>query len=430
MADKPTRPTPSQPPTTFDSTRAFQVPLNMSSSRSPTSPAMPQTVGSCHNNMQPHTASLPQDAPKKALHISNLMSPPEPLLLENFSQGQQHHVPPPSRTHQAREAIKPSMPMSPPVSPYVPESADLSVPDTPVGMAKDPILYPREDISSSPAQPPLFPTTETIEHQRIVDEHIVTRPPGLFREASPPQREDYELALEFKSQVMKLFVGNRKKWFEKEREQVRADRRLNSVRWNSGMRYQTIAPAKPAPAKATRPASTRPRAIATHTNPRPDRVSKPQAARTVRSSPPTRHARRVSATPDPARRGVAPNREDRDFAALADYCPPVSSLPDRPNSLKSEWKGPPIDLSNDPNIKLLHGDEASLAANLRLDCATYLTSKRRIFIRRLECARTGKEFRKTDAQQACKIDVNKASKLWIAYDKVGWLDPKWMSQFI
>lgn len=390
--------------------------------------AILQTVGSSHHNVSSHTNSLPRDPTTKASDISNLMSPPESVPLENFSQGQQLHVSPASRAHHVREAIKPNMPMSPPVSPYVP--ADPSVPETPAGMAKDPILYPREDNASSPAQPPLFPTTETIERRRIVDEHIVARPPGMFREGSPPQPEDYELALELKSQVMKLFANNRKSWFEKEREQVRADRRLNSARWNSGMRYQNIAPAKSPPARATRPASTRPRAIASHTNSRPDRVSRPQAVRPVRSSPPTRHARRVSDTPDPARRVVAPNREDRDFGALADYCPPVSSLPDKPNSLKTEWKGPPIDLSDDPNIKLLHADEASLAANLRLDCATYLTSKRRIFIRRLECARTGKEFRKTDAQQACKIDVNKASKLWLAYDKVGWLDPKWMSQFI
>ena len=49
-----------------------------------------------------------------------------------------------------------------------------------------------------------------------------------------------------------------------------------------------------------------------------------------------------------------------------------------------------------------------------------------MFMRRLECIGIGKEFRKTDAQQACKIDVNKASKLWQAFDKVGWLDQKWM----
>jgi hypothetical protein len=79
---------------------------------------------------------------------------------------------------------------------------------------------------------------------------------------------------------------------------------------------------------------------------------------------------------------------------------------------------------------LLHPDELILASNLRLDCATYLTSKRRIFLRRLECARIGKEFRKTDAQQACKIDVNKASKLWQAYDRVGWLDIQWMREYM
>ncbi|KAK8099068.1 SWIRM domain-containing protein [Apiospora kogelbergensis] len=52
-----------------------------------------------------------------------------------------------------------------------------------------------------------------------------------------------------------------------------------------------------------------------------------------------------------------------------------------------------------------------LAANLRLDCATYLTSKRRMFMKRLNCLRIGKDFGKTDTQQACKINVNKASKL-------------------
>jgi len=97
--------------------------------------------------------------------------------------------------------------------------------------------------------------------------------------------------------------------------------------------------------------------------------------------------------------------------------------------MKIDWKGAPISLADDPHVHLLHPDEVSLAANLRLDCATYLTSKRRIFIRRLECYRIGKEFRKTDAQQACKIDVNKASKLWQAFEKVGWLNEKWVMSY-
>jgi hypothetical protein len=123
-------------------------------------------------------------------------------------------------------------------------------------------------------------------------------------------------------------------------------------------------------------------------------------------------------------------REDKDYMSLPDYCPPVSSLPSKPNSLKVDWKGAPIDLKFDPHAHLLHPDEIALAANLRLDCATYLTSKRRIFIKRIEAYQIGKEFRKTDAQQACKIDVNKASKLWQAFDKVGWLDPKWIKKYI
>jgi hypothetical protein len=130
-------------------------------------------------------------------------------------------------------------------------------------------------------------------------------------------------------------------------------------------------------------------------------------------------------TPD---RKVA--REDKDFNALPDYCPPKDSLPNKMNSLKVDWRGAPIDLRNDPNVLDLHPDEVALAGNLRLDCATYLTSKRRIFIKRVECIRIGKEFRKTDAQQACKIDVNKASKLWTAFEKVGWLNPKWVRQYV
>ncbi|WDK17576.1 SWIRM domain-containing protein [Colletotrichum graminicola] len=427
MADKPNQTAPTQSTTAaiVDITLTRPIPFNISKMQSSPTATISQTMEPNYNTTPPQATTMTRDT-KKAFDISNLMSPPEPLPYESFNQGQQNSVPMTSGKHHAHEATKPSMPMSPPVSPYITGSSNVPVPGTP---AKDPILYPRDDTVSSPTQPPLFPSTESIEHRRIVDEHIVARPPGLFREGSPPQREDYELALQLKSQVMRLFANRRKSWYEKEREQVRADRKLNHARWNSVVRYQNIAPAKSTPNKATKPTPAKPK-VTSSTNSKPDRIVKPQAPRPVRSSPPTRHIRRVSATPDPARRVVAPNREDRDFAALPDYCPPLSSLPEKSNSLKVDWKGAPIDLSDDPNVHLLHPDEASLAANLRLDCATYLTSKRRIFVRRLECARVGKEFRKTDAQQACKIDVNKASKLWTAFDKVGWLELKWMSKFV
>ncbi|KAL7815983.1 hypothetical protein V8C44DRAFT_348237 [Trichoderma aethiopicum] len=367
--------------------------------------------------------------------ISNLMSPPDNLL-DNFNQG--HGRPQQSKMLSAMATVVGSMPpsgglssdkhplpMSPPISPYNKHVSSSASPSTPPGQAiQDPVLYPVDEASpSSPPQAPLFAPAEIEHHKRIVDEHVRARQSStiIFEKVSPPLREDYELALTFRSQVMKHFTSDRRGWLLKERALLVADRQAGA----GAQRFPTILPAKPLAAKPAR-------------SQRADRVSKPQATapRPIRSgagpSVVVRPAagRRPSATPEPSRRIVAPNREDKDFNALPDYCPPLSSLPSRANSLKVDWKGQPIDLSNDPYHDLLHPDEIILAGNLRLDCATYLTSKRRMFERRLQCLRTGKEFRKTDAQQACKIDVNKASKLWTAFDKVGWLNAEWVKRFL
>lgn len=158
-------------------------------------------------------------------------------------------------------------------------------------------------------------------------------------------------------------------------------------------------------------------------------MSRPRAPPKPRAKP----RRDRTATPDApsrSRNTGTSTREDKEFHLLPDLCPVIETRL-RPNALKVEWKGAPLDLSADPHRHLLDPEEVNLAANLRLDCATYLTSKRRIFVARRECwagtwgGKGKKEFRKTDAQQACKIDVNKASKLWMAFEKVGWLDEKW-----
>jgi len=123
--------------------------------------------------------------------------------------------------------------------------------------------------------------------------------------------------------------------------------------------------------------------------------------------------------------------EDVDYNALPDFSPPVSTLQNSPKTLKADWTSTnPLNLSGDPERHLLHDTEVTLAATLRLSCATYLCSKRRIFEARLNALRIGKEFRKTDAQQACKIDVNKASKLWTAFDKVGWFNKDFFLQHL
>ncbi|KAK0726041.1 Homeodomain-like protein [Lasiosphaeris hirsuta] len=292
-------------------------------------------------------------------------------------------------------------------------------------MLQDPPCYGTTDTASSPSPSPLFGLTAESETEQLVNEHIASRPVEQFRGATPPKREDYELALYFKSNCFNMFQADRRGYFRRERELIRSDRKHIALA-RPMTKLATILP-------ASRPSAPKP-VVKTSVN----RVQKPkspkikaQVPRPIRATPTTaRSTIRVSATPEPRVRTVAPNREDKDFASLRDYCPPLNSLPNKPNSLKVDWKGNALDLSKDPHAHLLHPDEILLAAGLRLDCATYLTSKRRIFIRRLECANIGKEFRKTDAQQACKIDVNKASKLWTAYDKVGWLDIKWMGQFL
>lgn len=119
-------------------------------------------------------------------------------------------------------------------------------------------------------------------------------------------------------------------------------------------------------------------------------------------------------------------REDTNFEAIPDRCPPLMSLNEY-SKFRVEWKGTPLDLSNDPHRHLLHPAELQLASTLRLSCASYLTSKRRIFHEKIERHKMGMEFRKTDSQKACKIDVNKASKLWSAYEKIGWFELKYIT---
>ncbi|KAI1472593.1 uncharacterized protein F4812DRAFT_18556 [Daldinia caldariorum] len=376
------------------------------------------------------TAASTESGFKKPLDISSLMSPPEPPRLESFSQRRESNPTGPTVSDVRR--LQPISPITPPISPTTNVDDHSVNPASSANTAvQDPILYPSQDVTRSPQQQPLFAQDDSIDVRRIVDEHVNIRPAGMFGDASPPKLEDYELVIFFSSQVMKKYQENPKLWLKRERDQLLADRR-------AGARYNKFKP-QPKPILPAKVPQVRKETQRTKTV-KPAKVVKatqPSAAapRPIRSYPTTNPGqssnRLPSATPDPSpRRAVAPNREDKDFDSLPNLCPPLDTLPPRSNSLKVDWKGTPIDLSNDPYRHLLHPDEVTLAANLRLDCATYLTSKRRMFIRRRECLQMGKEFRKTDAQQACKIDVNKASKLWTAFEKVGWLGKNYMDKYV
>ncbi|SPQ19840.1 b7e56077-6ac3-46ec-a490-bc00d0b1adfa [Thermothielavioides terrestris] len=361
------------------------------------------------------------------------MSPPEPAPLETFkAAGLPSEKAAPSPAEQV-----PREPLSPPVSPFSHPSSTIS-PAPPLGLSdgKDPILYPAGEPRASAPTGPLFSLIpESVVNykeatERLVNEHIASRPAGLFRDSTPPKPEDYELALFFKSNCFRMFRDNPQEWLRKERALLRADRRRTAPSFQPHKLPHILPAAKPA-VSGPQPSKTPSARVQKPSpqKPRPPKV-RVQNPRPIRATPaPARETIHVG-TPEPRVRTVAPNREDKDFASLQDLSPPLSTLPAKGNSLKVDWKGNALDLTNDPYRDLLHPDELILASNLRLDCATYLTSKRRIFLRRLECAEKGKEFRKTDAQQACKIDVNKASKLWQAYEKVGWLDIEWMRQYM
>lgn len=117
---------------------------------------------------------------------------------------------------------------------------------------------------------------------------------------------------------------------------------------------------------------------------------------------------------------------------IPDYSPdPAATLPKGNNRcLKVEWKGQPMDLRFDRNIEKLHPAEVLLASILRLPCNVYLDSKRRLFFEKVNRLKKGQQFRRTDAQKACRIDVNKASRLFAAFEKVGWLEDDHFAKYL
>lgn len=119
-----------------------------------------------------------------------------------------------------------------------------------------------------------------------------------------------------------------------------------------------------------------------------------------------------------------------DYKKIEDFCPPLDTLPSNNKCLKTDWKGQSMDLSTDPLINELHPAEVVLASILRLPCAVYLDSKRRIFQEKVKRMKYNLPFRRTDAQKSCKIDVNKASRLFAAFEKVGWFDESHFQKYL
>lgn len=240
-----------------------------------------------------------------------------------------------------------------------------------------------------------------------------------------PKKEEYAI---FVSAVYELYNQDPKAWWKQE------SRYLAGIgsHYSGNNRVQKSTPSAPKP-RAIAPAP-RPSSGSGLAAPKP----RPRTQRTPRATPKVLALDAYDASlisPPNFKLSAKPkapvSREDVDFDSIPDYCPPLSTLPPgNTKCLKTEWKGQALNLDNDPHRHLLHPAEVQLAATLRLSCASYLTSKRRIFQEKVTRTQNGMEFRKTDSQKACKIDVNKASKLWASFDKVGWFDIKYIKQYL
>jgi hypothetical protein len=289
--------------------------------------------------------------------------------------------------------------------------------------ARDPQLFVSGDATVPAADMPLFPQ-ESVEStpQDVIAEHMNS--PDYAQLESKPSREDYELTVSFCSNVFAQAIKDPRKWWAQERRFDNHYGRPQGVQKRPALKK--LAPAPSSRSRQLKVAVPRlpprtPREAKTKRTP----LTQIHDSFDITTTPNTTK----SASPKPAR--LATNRDDSAYDALPDYAPPLDTLPKGNNKiLKAEWKGQALSLANDADRHLLHEAELNLAGTLRLSCATYLTSKRRIFQARIEALKIGKEFRKTDAQQACKIDVNKASKLWQSYDRVGWFNPEYFGQYL
>ncbi|KAF1979195.1 hypothetical protein BU23DRAFT_549224 [Bimuria novae-zelandiae CBS 107.79] len=384
-----------------------------------------------------------QKTPAKQISVSSLLSPPEMKRSESFgssatpsiattsfssfaTMGPQPQYAKFSQTPQLQHNSAATYALaSPPISPYESnvQQGNMDPEDRMDEDVLDPQLFrPSEAGSSVAADEPLFPQEQA--HPTSPDpitRHMESAEYAQLR--SQPTREDYELAVTVVSNVYDLYNKNPRAWFLQERK---FDREISQKRDGTHKRepLKKLAPAPTSRSQARLPKVGIPRLAR---SPRAPRVQKRTPRAQVYDS--FSEAGPSSASPKPAR--PAGTRDDTDFNSLPDYSPPLGTLgTGNSNALKTEWKGSALKLTDDPDRHLLHEAEIPLAGTLRLSCATYLCSKRRIFQARIEALRIGKEFRKTDAQQACKIDVNKASKLWSVYDKVGWFDPKYFINYV
>ncbi|KAF4556881.1 SWIRM domain-containing protein [Elsinoe fawcettii] len=354
----------------------------------------------------------------KTPSVGVFFSPPEAHKPESFASTQSPLRQSHSNEQKAESTTKlPSIrsilpPLSPPVSPATKPVQELGSVEAVDNLISDPPLFPER--TQSDAAQPLFRSEAAIE------QHISDLEAQGFK-GPRPTREEYDLVVGIVPRVVHRYNAAPMEYIRRELEYLQAypprwisQDVARGVKRKMEMDTRAVKRSRPAPKAAVE--KLPPVKRTARTSPR----DMPMESFEVEPAP--KHRRKVSrTTPTP--------REDMDFRKIPDYSPPIHSMVPGKN-LKIDWKGHPLDLSDDPDRDLLDEHEVTLASVLRLTGAQYLFAKRRIFEKFVELARVGKDLNKTSAQAVCKIDVNKASKLWTAFEKVGWFDKKHFAQYL
>lgn len=138
-------------------------------------------------------------------------------------------------------------------------------------------------------------------------------------------------------------------------------------------------------------------------------------------------SKRTRAAPTKKLDGKIPSQ----WAELEDFSPPIESLDNAGTELSVVWNNASaLNLDSDVDRVHLHPQELKIASKLRLHCNEYLLNKRRIFAAKVRSLQENTVFNKTSAQNATSVDVNKASRLWSAFDGAGWFEPAYFEQWL
>ncbi|KAK5120055.1 hypothetical protein LTR85_006536 [Meristemomyces frigidus] len=397
-----------------------------------------------HLNYNDHNqtmASSGDTQPKAVFGAGNLYTPEEPVL-HSFS-----------KTEEAATKLAPIQTLSPPVSP---ESNTLASFSSVAGLGTyDAPLYP-EHTHSDDQHSPLFRSDsrqpspskplskDEAFAQRAAALGVTNLSPFPLTHYLPPTRQSGRAYYYARMrELTELKEDLRSRGLLPPPEKSAADardpesqRQVQALaRSGNGSQPTGIRKSKPAP-KAAASSSRTVRAIS------PTKAASPLKATTPARRTP--RAQNVKEFDDhylplpgqqPKHKRAPPTKkvakeDDSTWRGLKDFCPPVSSLDTAPKPLKAQWKGNPIDNSQEPDRDQLDPREYDLAAELRLRPVQYLANKRRMFIAKVQHLQNKKGFTKTAAQTVTNIDVNKTSKLWEAFDRVGWWDQAWFTEWV